>query len=145
MDIRVGVYAVITDEQGRMLLPHWREDGLGHGWTLPGGGMEPGEHPEDTCLREVLEETGYEVELGELLGIDNLIIPGKNRRARHRGNPLQSLRVLYRANVTGGALRVELGGSTDDVAWFRPADIDQLDRVELVDIARRHAGLLAAI
>lgn len=145
VDIRVGAYAVITDEEGRMLLPHWREAGLGSGWTLPGGGMEPGEHPETTAVREVLEETGFEAELGDLLGIDSIIIPGANRRPEHQGRPLQSLRVMYRANILRGALRVEHGGSTDDVAWFAQEEIDRLDRVELVDIARGHAGLLTHV
>ncbi|GAA1180105.1 NUDIX domain-containing protein [Nesterenkonia xinjiangensis] len=145
MDLRVGVYAVITDDEGRMLLPHWRDEGIGTGWTLPGGGMEPGEHPADTAVREVLEETGYDVELDDLLGVDSVVIPGNRRKAEHHGTPLQALRIIYRARITGGSLRVEQGGSTDDVAWFRPEEIDRLDRVSLVDVARRQAGLLASV
>ncbi|GAB3192242.1 NUDIX hydrolase [Nesterenkonia suensis] len=145
MDLRVGVYAVITDDQGRMLLPHWRDEGIGTGWTLPGGGMEPGEHPADTAVREVLEETGYDVELGEILGVDSAVIPGDRRKAAQLGTPLQALRIIYRAHITGGSLRVEQGGSTDDVAWFRPEEIDELHRVGLVDVARRQAGLLTSV
>jgi 8-oxo-dGTP diphosphatase len=32
-------------------------------WNFPGGGIEEGESPEEACIREVKEETGYEVEL----------------------------------------------------------------------------------
>lgn len=37
-------------------------------WELPGGGMAPGETPEETVVREVREETGVQVEIVELLG-----------------------------------------------------------------------------
>lgn len=144
VDLRVGAYAVIIDDEGRMLLPHWRDETLGSGWTLPGGGMDPGEHPHDTVVREVMEETGYEIEPGELLDVGSLIIPGDRRRAEHGGTPLQALRIIYRARITGGSLRVEQDGTTDDVAWFAPEEIDMLDRVDLVDLARRRAGLLTS-
>ncbi len=37
-------------------------------WCLPGGFMEPHEHPEESAIREVMEETGLNVELHRLLG-----------------------------------------------------------------------------
>ena len=141
MHLRVGAYAVITDAEGRMLLPHWSEPGLGSGWTLPGGGVEFGEDPAAGVLREIFEETGYSAELDALLGIDNLVIPGERREEKHRGTPLQALRIIYRARITSGELRIEQNGSTDDVAWFTQAEVDGLNRVSLVDIARDLAKL----
>lgn len=142
MDLRVAAYAVITDDSGRMLLPHWYVDETAQGWTLPGGGLDPGEDPADGVVREILEESGYDAEVQELLGIDNLIIPGQRRLHPHqRGTPLQNLRIIYRARVTGGALTVEPEGSTDDVGWFSHEEINGLHRVSLVDAGRRLAGL----
>lgn len=145
MDIRIGAYAVITDSSGRMLLPHWYSAGFASAWTLPGGGADPGEDPADTAVREVFEESGYHAELDELLGIDNLVIPGDRRTpsSGRDGVPLQSLRIIYRAHITGGELAVEAEGSTDDVAWFTPSEIEGLERVSLVDTARRMAGLIS--
>ena len=56
--------------------------------------------------------------------------------------PVHALRIVYRAHVTGGELRVEEDGSTDGVAWHTPQEIDALDRVNLVDLSRRWAGLI---
>ena len=58
MEIRVAAYAVV-ERRGKLLLTHWRRGHL-HGWTLPGGGLEPGEDPRDAVVREVFEETGLE-------------------------------------------------------------------------------------
>ncbi|WP_150460495.1 NUDIX hydrolase [Nesterenkonia ebinurensis] len=144
MDIRIAAYAVITDDAGRMLLPHWHLKEFGAGWTLPGGGIDPGEDPADAVVREVFEESGYHVQIDELLGIDNLVIPGERRApaSGREGVPLQNLRTIYLAHITGGELTVETDGSTDDVAWFTQSEIDSLDRVSLVDVARRMAGLI---
>ena len=38
-------------------------------WELPGGGSEPGEAPDETARRELLEETGLEVDVGRLTGV----------------------------------------------------------------------------
>jgi 8-oxo-dGTP diphosphatase len=52
-------------DRGRVLLAVRREL---RGWELPGGAPRPGESPEDALRREVLEETGVEVEVEALVG-----------------------------------------------------------------------------
>lgn len=140
MDLRVAAYALITDEHGRMLLPHWSE-AAHSGWTMPGGGIDPGEDPADAAVREVFEETGYHVELDGLLGVDSFVIPGPER-VHPSEHPVQALRIVYRAHVVGGDLRAEEDGSTDAVAWHTQEEVDALDRVMLVDLSRRWAGLI---
>ena len=44
------------------------EPGIGR-WDIPGGFLEEGEHPLDALRRELLEETGLEIEPLDLLGI----------------------------------------------------------------------------
>lgn len=144
MDIRIAAYAVITDTQGRMLLPHWRIQGYASGWTLPGGGLDPGEDPADAVVREVEEESGYHIVVDDLLGIDTMVIPGDRRTpaSGRDGIPLHSLRIIYSAHITGGKLRVERNGSTDDVGWFTPHELQTLQCVSLVEIGRTMAGLI---
>jgi 8-oxo-dGTP diphosphatase len=137
MDIRVAAYGVITDGD-RILLAHWNESGRS-GWTLPGGGIDPGEDPADAVVREIAEETGYRAEVGDLLGIDSKVIPAEHRFMADAG-PLHALRIVYRASVVGGTLTNELDGTTDEASWFQLSSIPNR-RVELVDYGLTVAGL----
>ncbi|GAA2446682.1 NUDIX hydrolase [Agromyces soli] len=133
MDIRIAAYGVIID-QGRMLLSHWNEHGRS-GWTLPGGGIEGSEHPLEAAVREIREETGYDAEIDRLLGIDTMVIPAERRNTGQA--PLYAMRVVYRAHVTGGELRNEVGGSSDEARWVRLEEIPRLKRVSLLDVGLR--------
>jgi len=62
----LGVYGLITNEKGEVLLIHRRDNDI---WQSPGGGVSPDEAPTTAVIREVLEETGYEVRVDRLFGI----------------------------------------------------------------------------
>ncbi len=62
---RVGVYGVIPDASGKRLLILGAPN---HALFLPGGEVEPGESDEETLNRELLEEFGVAVTIGEKLG-----------------------------------------------------------------------------
>lgn len=133
-ELRVAAYAVCVRD-GRMLLARWvSREGMKR-WTLPGGGMDHGEDPYDTVVREVAEETGYDVEPTALLGVDS------NRRdyPRRLGAraDFHALRIVYEARVTGGELRHETNGSTDMAAWHPLEEVPNLERVGLVDVGLR--------
>lgn len=133
MDIRIAAYGVIIRD-GEILLSHWNEHGRS-GWTLPGGGIEGDEHPAEAVVREIREETGHEASVDRLLGIDTMVVPAAKRR---KGSaPLYAMRVVYRAHVTGGALRNEVGGSSDEARWVRLDEVSSLHRVSLLDIGLR--------
>ena len=138
MALRVAAYCIIVDD-GKILLSHWNENGM-TGWTLPGGGLDPYEDPKDAAVREVFEETGYHAELGELIGVDSHIIPVE-RRAAGETEPLQALRIIYRARVIGGELTNEIDGTTDEARWFDLAEVPALKRVDLVGVGMGFAGL----
>jgi len=64
---RVSADLLIRDRQGRILLvdPKYKPD-----WDLPGGMAEANEPPADAARREVAEEMGVDVRVGELLCVD---------------------------------------------------------------------------
>lgn len=136
-DTRVGCYAWI-ERDGQVLLPHWREwSASGReltGWTLPGGGVEIGETPQECCRREVREETGFDVELTGLLGVRNHWVAAEDR-LRQAGRPLQALQVVYLARIAAGTLTVEVDGTTDEVRWVHLGQVAALPTVSLVDAA----------
>lgn len=135
MDTRVGSYAwIVRDDQ--VLLTHYCGR-AGRGWTLPGGGMEPGESVQHTVLREVTEETGYEVALDGLLGFNSIHRPAEENWLG-TGRAYHFLQVIHRAHIVGGALVVERDGTTDDAGWFSRDQV--LARVELTDAALDLAG-----
>jgi 8-oxo-dGTP diphosphatase len=114
-DTRVGAYGVIVQD-GTLLLSLWQGP-LEAIWTLPGGGIELGEQPEQACVREIEEETGYMARLDGLLGVISRTIDAEHRVSR-RQRALLAVQVLYRAEIVSGQLRAEVGGSSIDAAWI---------------------------
>lgn len=76
-------------------------------------------------MREVKEETGLDVRLTHLLGVDSITFDGVM-------GPMQHLRIIYLAEVVSGMLVSEVEGTTDLVHWTHLADLAKLDSVDLV-------------
>jgi 8-oxo-dGTP diphosphatase len=136
-DVRVGAYAVVVDDRERILLALWNE-GPTPAWTLPGGGVEEAETPEQAAVREAREETGYDVELTGLLGRDTFTIAADERFDGSR-RALEVVRIVFEGRIVGGKLTHEVGGTTDRAAWIPISDVAGLERVGLVDAALRLA------
>jgi ADP-ribose pyrophosphatase YjhB (NUDIX family) len=136
--LRVGAYVVCLRD-GAVLLA--RLSGADPRWTLPGGGLDHGEDPRDGAIREVEEETGYLVELRQLLTVESFrwVVDRPDGPVDH-----QAICVIYTAEVAGGELRHEVGGSTDVAAWVQLDDVPSLDRGGLVDLGLAVAGYLPA-
>lgn len=121
--VQFGASALILDDSGeRVLLTRRSDNGR---WCLPGGRMDPGESVAETCVREVREETGLEVEVVRLIGLYSspdvmIIYPDGNRR--------QIVAAHFLVRVLGGSLG--LSDETTEYGYFRRAEIDALDLIE---------------
>ena len=126
------VGAVVTDEQGRLLMiKRGHEPGAGL-WSIPGGRIEPGETDTEALVREMLEETGLAVQVGPLIGrvqrpgLDGAVIDIRD----------------YAATVTGGTLRP--GDDAADARWVDRADMGSLEITEGLIEALTSWGVLGS-
>lgn len=122
--LRIGCSAVIFDTHGRVLLTRRADNGQ---WCLPGGAMEAGESVEETCVREVFEETGLRVRVTRLIGVYS------NRDALVEypdGNKAQIVVLNFEAEVTGGEPR--LSDETTEIGYFT------IDEIETMDLLGHH-------
>ena len=130
-DTRLAAYAVVVDDRSRILLALWNE-GPEPMWTMPGGGVELEETVEEAAVRELREETGYDVALGRLLCVDSWV---EHRRPDGSSRPYKSVRVVFEGEVLGGRLAFEVGGTTDEARWIPLAQVPDLPRSSIVDVA----------
>ncbi len=121
---RLAAYAVVLRDD-RVLLsrlaPRISETEM---WTLPGGGVEHGEDPRDAVVREVREETGLDVRVGETARVDSSHQASAWRDGRRVD--AHAVRLVYEGWVPRDAPPprvVEVGGSTVDAAWHPVADV----------------------
>jgi len=133
----VAVGALIMDGGKILLGKHIPErKGFWQGkWICPGGRLELGETIKEGVLREVMEETGLEVELVEfLLAFDRIFEEG--------GVKNHVVYIDYLAKVKGGSLKA--ASDLGIARWFQRAELDKvLDEVhEDTKVLLERAGLM---
>ena len=130
---RVSAYGLLLQNDKLLLcrLSQRVMKSAGH-WTLPGGGLDFGETPEDAMVREFREETGLIVKPGALVGIDTLC-------DEVNGTQFHNLRIIYEAQYVSGELIYEQDGTTDLCEWFSEADALHEKLISLARVGVRHA------
>lgn len=102
---RLAVRALILDDQDRLLLVNAYADKRSDLWCAPGGGVESGQSLPDNLRREVHEETGLNVEPGDLALVNEFHDPVSG---------FHQVELFFRARITGGKI------STD---WLDPEKV----------------------
>ena len=105
--VRPAVKAIIMRGNKFLIL----KDKVSNLWTLPGGRLEAGEKSEDALVREVFEETGLEVTVGNVTGSWYFSVPSENEE-----------RVLtnFLCNEIGGKFR--LSDEAVEARWVTPRE-----------------------
>jgi mutator protein MutT len=116
--IGVGVGAIIVDEQGRLFLARRgpkakNERGL---WEFPGGSVELGERLADALRREIREEYGVEIEVGELLDVVDHILPDEGQ---HWVSP------TFICRIASGEPVIREPEKCSAIGWFAPGQVPE--------------------
>ena len=126
LDARAAVVS-----EGRILLAKERANGL---WTLPGGWTDPGHTPAENAVREVREETGYEVEAVKLLAVWD------KTRHGHPREPEYAYKAVFGCRLLGGEMDPD--HEIEEVGWFAPGELPEMcphrASPEYVELAFRH-------
>jgi ADP-ribose pyrophosphatase YjhB (NUDIX family) len=135
---RVAAYAVVR-RGGDVLLTRLSARAAHPGrWTLPGGGVDHGEHPSVALAREVEEECGLPCEVTGLVGVHDTHFFGNAPSGRIED--YHGVHLLFSATVGDGEPRVlEVDGTTDAAAWVPVHDIES-GAVEVLDLVRHALG-----
>jgi ADP-ribose pyrophosphatase YjhB (NUDIX family) len=114
----VATSAVVTDDSGRILVQRRADSG---NWALPGGAMELGESLTGSVVREVKEETGYDIEVTGMVGT---YTDPKHIIAYSDGEVRRQFNICYTARITGGTLTIST--ESTDIRFADPAQLDDL-------------------
>ncbi|WP_406074759.1 NUDIX hydrolase [Streptomyces virginiae] len=101
----VSVAGAVLRKDGRLLAIRRADNGT---WELPGGVLELTESPEAGVRREVLEETGIEVQVQELTGV-------------YKNTTRGIVALVFRCQPTGGTERTSVESTA--VAWLTPDEV----------------------
>lgn len=103
----------IIEKNGKVLMVQRKKEPYKGTWMFPSGFVDYGEHPEDTVIREVKEETGLDV-----INMELLEIAQTDDDPREPGNIV----IFYKVTVKEGQV-VNDPYENLDIKWF---DIDNL-------------------
>jgi mutator protein MutT len=125
--IGVGVGAIIVDNRGRLFLARRgikakNESGL---WEFPGGSVEFGETMAEALRREMREEFGIEITVGELLDVVDHIL---KEEGQHWVSP------TFLCTITSGEPSIMEPEKCAEIGWFRPDEVPK----ELTQISREN-------
>ena len=126
----VATSAVVTDDHGRILLQRRTDSG---NWALPGGGMDMSESLADSVIREVKEETGFDIEVTGLVGT---YTDPRHIIAYTDGEVRRQFNICFTAKITGGELAIS--DESTELRFVAPGELDNLPMHPTQRLRLRH-------
>lgn len=111
--------AIVTNDEGKILLHRRSDNNL---WALPGGTMEIGERIAETVIREVKEETGFDINPEYIIGI---YTDPNHVLAFSDGEIRQQFSLCFACTIVGGTIHVS--DESFEVDFFLPQEIKHLN------------------
>ncbi len=122
--IHVGCTGLLFDDKHeKFLLTRRADNGQ---WCIPGGHMEAGESAAETVIREMLEETGLQVEIIKLIGVyssPDIMVEYQS------GKHMQPVVLNFEVRQVGGTL-----GTSDEVTEYDFFSLKDLDEIDFMSI-----------
>jgi len=116
---QVAAGAVVI-EDGRVLLVKRKNPPSKDRWAIPGGRVFPGERLDEAVKREIREEAGIEIDVGEIVHVFDVI-----ERNKQGLLSVHYVIIDFEAKHRGGELRA--GDDALEVRWVDPEEFDALD------------------
>jgi 8-oxo-dGTP diphosphatase len=114
---RLAAYAIVLSNRGLLATEFSERTAVPHSWGLPGGGIDAGENPSQTVIREAVEETAQQIEISQLLDIqtDHWI----GRSPSGIVEDFHAVRIIYAATCPEPTDPVvqDIGGTTASARW----------------------------
>src|ERR1700722_19829596 len=128
---RIGSALLIRDDSNRILLGQRNKDPQRGSWVIPGGKIHAFEGIAEAAAREIKEETGLDVRVGDQVGVYEIINPPNEHRI-----------VIYSwGTVTEGVPK-----ASDDLSDIRFFSVEELETIPMTALVRRvleDAGLIS--
>jgi 8-oxo-dGTP diphosphatase len=119
---RIAAYALALRDEQVLLTRHSPHGPRPGTWSLPGGGVEHGEDPAGSALREVREETGLDATIGRLLGVHSEHFTGTAPSGREED--FHGIALVFEAVIgPGEPVVASRDGTTDSAAWVPLAEV----------------------
>src|SRR3989344_6034961 len=130
--IGVGVGAAIFNKEGKIFITKRGKEAKNERdkWEIPGGSVEFGETFEQAIKREIKEENGIEIEIIELLGLCDHIIPDEHQ---HWESP------TYICKIKKGTPKIIEPHKCEEIGWYT---IDEAEKLPLSIVTKYDISLL---
>lgn len=126
-----SVTMAVRNAHGALLLIHRTDNDL---WSIPGGGIDPGESVREAAVRETEEESGYRT---EVIGVVGIYTDPRHVIEYDDGEVRAQFSICLHGRLTGGSMRTS--SESSEVVWVLPEGLADLNIHPSIRLRIEHA------